>query len=70
MVKKKMYKVFIPYKCFQEIREWLNSFDINEKSIYGNSDLNNICKDISNNEYMKFRHYISTIVQKYMSTNS
>ena len=65
-----MYKVFIPYKCFEEIKEWLNSLDINKKSIYGSSDLDKISKDIKNNETINFYTNIEKIKEKYTDKNN
>lgn len=70
IVQKNMYKVFIPYKCFEEIKEWLNSLDINKKSIYGSSDLDKISKDIKNNETINFYTNIEKIKEKYKDKNN
>lgn len=69
IVKKEICKIFIPYACIVEMKEWLNSLNITKKSIYGDSELDLIASQISEKEREKFRIAINTMIDKYKNVN-
>ncbi len=64
-VQKEIHKIFIPYDCIEKIREWLNTLDITEKSICGNSELDLISSDIDKYEQNRFTDHINEMVKLY-----
>lgn len=68
VAQKAMHKIFIPYACIKEMKEMLSVLDITKKSIYGDSDLDVISKDISQENRNKFKASIDKLVEKYMNT--
>ncbi|MCM3471024.1 FRG domain-containing protein [Brevibacillus borstelensis] len=65
IVQKEIHKIFIPYNCIDEIGEWLRLMDITEKSIYGESLLDSMSKNISEEEKKKFRSSIQELIQNF-----
>lgn len=68
-VRKEIYKIFIPYACVEELRNWLNILDINNNSVYGDSLLDSISKDISKSGESRFNEFVTSLIEKY-TTNS
>lgn len=67
IVQKEIHKIFIPYNCIDEISEWLRTMDmITEKSIYGESLLDSMSKNISDDENKKFRASIQELIQNHV----
>lgn len=64
-IRSRVYKIFIPYTYINEIRGNLNIMNINKESIYGDSDLDIISKDISNSEKSKFNKFVEDLIGKY-----
>ncbi|WP_431030013.1 FRG domain-containing protein [Lysinibacillus sp. LZ02] len=63
-----IHKIFIPYKVYEEINEILNALDINKKSIYGDSLLDNIALNIKKDQELKFKKQIEDLLEKYVTT--
>jgi hypothetical protein len=63
-----IHKIFIPYKVFEEINTTLDALNINESSIYGFSEIDNIARDISNAAKVKFEKEISDLIEKHKTT--
>lgn len=65
IVQKEIHKIFIPYSCIDEIRNWLTVLDITENSIYGDSILDLISTSVTEKERDKFLSSISKLIEKY-----
>lgn len=60
-----IHKIFIPYQCIEEMKEILNVLDINQRSIYGDSELDAITKNISKESNRKLISAIKELKKKY-----
>ncbi|WP_176555925.1 FRG domain-containing protein [Bacillus cereus] len=60
-----LHKIFIPYSVYDEINETLEILDVNDRSIYGESELDLISKDISEKAANNFQKEITDLIEKY-----
>ncbi|MEK4529933.1 FRG domain-containing protein [Paenibacillus sp. FSL H8-0104] len=65
ILRKSMYKIFIPYKCFNEVKEVLDTLNINETSIYGDGKLQNLVRGISQKGKEDFNSGLLDILRTY-----
>lgn len=65
VIRREIHKIFIPNQCIKEMREMLNILDVTHESIYGESELDDISKNISEASKQKLRSSISELVKKY-----
>ncbi|WP_144787804.1 FRG domain-containing protein [Lysinibacillus fusiformis] len=60
-----IHKIFIPFKVFEEINTTLDALNINESSIYGFSEIDNIARNISNDAKNIFEKEINDLIEKH-----
>jgi len=65
VVQKEIHKIFIPYQCVREMKEMLTVLDITNDSIYGDSELDIISKNISQESRNKLETSIDHLIEKY-----
>lgn len=65
IVQKEIHKIFIPYQCVDEMRTWLNTLDLTEKSVYGESNLDVISDKISKEQRGYFDKIVKDLIEKY-----
>ena len=63
VVQREIHKIFIPYPVVDELKEWLSALDITEKTIYGESPLDSIARNISEEEYTKFKSSMDELIR-------
>lgn len=67
-VMSEIHKIFIPYQCIEEMKEILDVLDINKRSIYGDSELDAITKNISKESEKNLKLAIEELKEKYQES--
>lgn len=62
---KAIYKIFIPYGVYKELNEILDTLDINNNTIYGESNLDVASKEIRAKATIAFSNEIERLSQKF-----
>ncbi|MGG0554724.1 FRG domain-containing protein [Priestia aryabhattai] len=68
VTKSAIHKIFIPYQCIKEMKEILDVLDINKRSIYGDSELDAITKNISKESEKNLKLAIEELKGKYQES--
>lgn len=65
VLRESMYKIFIPFKCFKEMKGVLGTLNINETSIYGDGKLQALSSNICLEGKTAFHEGLSRILEEY-----
>ncbi|QMV41505.1 FRG domain-containing protein [Cohnella cholangitidis] len=60
-----LHKIFIPYSCFEEIKDWLNVLDVTEESVYGDGKLQSLVSSIGSEARNKFNEKLDQLKAEY-----
>jgi hypothetical protein len=61
-IQERMHKIFIPYSCFDNIREWLKYLDVTEQSVYGDGILQSLVSPIGEEARNKFFEQLNQMI--------
>jgi hypothetical protein len=65
VLQKQMHKIFIPYYCYDEIKEWLEILDVTEETVYGDGKLQSMVSSISVEAKNKFYEGMEKLMVEY-----
>lgn len=65
VIQKQLHKIFIPYLCFDEFKDWLKALDVTEDTVYGDGKLQSLVSSIGEEAKNKFNQDLKKVIAEY-----